>query len=189
MTQEEIYKKNQKKEQLKKLWLDKTGTESPRAWSEQHKTPILAMIPNAELAKAKKSFACFVNSASSDTDVLDAINYLTNAKFFDILSNDELVDEAFKNGILKEYATILTDYNAIRDYLLKYFFDVYDWFGNNMVDERIKAYAEHEYSVSQNSKVVEIIRSMDDAELKKYLVALAQDNVLLGIQILKSKGK
>ena len=30
---------------------------------------------------------------------------------------------------------------------------------------------------------------MNDAELKKYLVDLAQDNVLLGIQILKSKGK
>ncbi len=182
------YKKNQKKEQLKKIWLDKTGTESPRAWSEQHKTPILAVIPNAELAKAKKAFACFVNSALSDAEVSDAITYLTNAKFFDVLANDKLVDEAFKNGILKEYATILTDYNAIRNYLLKYFFDVYDWFGNNMVDERIKAYAEHEYSVSQNSKVVEIIKSMDDAELKKYLVDLAQDNVLLGIQILKSKG-
>lgn len=28
---------------------------------------------------------------------------------------------------------------------------------------------------------------MEDAELKQYLVELAQDNVLLGIQILKNK--
>ena len=49
------YKKSQKKEQLKKLWHEKTGTDSPRAWSEKYKTPILAMIPSNELDKAKKS--------------------------------------------------------------------------------------------------------------------------------------
>lgn len=65
--------------------------------------------------------------------------------------------------------------------------DVYDWYGDNMVEERIKSYAEHEYNTSQNSKVIEIIEGMDDVELKQYLVELAQDNVLLGIQILKNK--
>lgn len=56
-----------------------------------------------------------------------------------------------------------------------------------MVEERIKSYAEHEYQTSENSRVIEIIKGMEDAELKQYLVELAQDNVLLGIQILKNK--
>lgn len=181
------YKKNQKKEQLKKLWRERTGTESPREWSEKFKTPILCMIPTNELPKAKKAFNCFGSSMVSDTDIQDALTYLNMSKFFDNLTNETLRDESFKKGILKEYATILTNVDEIREYLFKYFLDVYDWYGDNMVEERIKSYAEHEYNTSQNSKVIEIIEGMDDVELKQYLVELAQDNVLLGIQILKNK--
>ena len=71
--------------------------------------------------------------------------------------------------------------------MFKYFVDVYEWYGDNLVEERIKAYAEHEYQTSKNNQVIEIIQSMKDTELKQYLVDLAQDNVLLGIQILKNK--
>ncbi len=181
------YKKNQKKEQLKKLWREKTGTESPREWSEKFKTPILCMIPANEIQKAKKAFSCFGSSIVSDTDIKDALTYFDMAKFFENLKNQAIRDESFKNGVLKEYATILTNVDEIREYLLKYFLDVYDWHGDNMVEERIKSYAEHEYTTSQNSKVIEIINGMGDAELKQYLVELAQDNVLLGIQILKNK--
>lgn len=74
------YKKGQKKEQLKKLWREKTGTESPRAWSEKFKTPILCIIPSEELQQAKKAFSCFDNATVSDTDIQDALNY------FDILA-------------------------------------------------------------------------------------------------------
>lgn len=181
------YKKGQKKEQLKKLWREKTGTESPRAWSEEFKTPILCMILPEELQQAKKAFSCFDNATVSDTDMQDSLNYLDRAKFFNDLTNAIARDEAFKKGILKEYATILTDINEIREYLFKYFVDVYEWYGDNLVEERIKAYAEHEYQTSKNNQVIEIIQGMKDTELKQYLVDLAQDNVLLGIQILKNK--
>lgn len=181
------YKKGQKKEQLKKLWREKTGTESPRAWSEEFKTPILCMILPEELQQAKKAFSCFDNATVSDIDIQDALNYFDRAKFFNDLTNETARDEAFKKGILKEYATILTDINELREYLFKYFVDVYEWYGDNLVEERIKAYAEHEYQTSKNNQVIEIIQGMKDTELKQYLVDLAQDNVLLGIQILKNK--
>jgi hypothetical protein len=181
------YKKNQKKEQLKKLWKEKTDTDNPRAWSEKYKTPILALIPPAELPRAKKAFTCFVGVAVSDTEVQDAITYLSTAKFFESLLDEDARNNAFKVGVLKEYAEILTDYDAIRKYLLEYFLDVYDWFGDNMVEARIKAYAEHEYNTSKNEEVLDIIKGMSDTELKEYLIGIAQDNVLLGIQILKNK--
>ena len=181
------YKKNQKKEQLRQIWKDRTGTESPRDWSEKFTTPILCMIAPEEFQKAKKAFGCFENSTVSDTDIQDALTYFNTAGFFKGLEDESLRNNAFKTGILKEYATILTNVEAIKEYLLKYFLDVYDWYGNNMVEERIKSYAEHEYQTSENSRVIEIIKGMEDAELKQYLVELAQDNVLLGIQILKNK--
>ncbi len=181
------YKKNQKKEQLKKLWKEKTGTDSPRAWSEQYKTPILCMIPKEELQKAKKAFSCFESLVVSDTDIQDALTYFDMAKFFNDLTDQTLRDEAFKKEILKEYATILTNVNEVREYLLKYFLNVYDWYGDNIVEERIKSYAEHEYQISKNHEVIQIIQGMGDAELKQYMMGLAQDNVLLGIQILKNK--
>ena len=151
------------------------------------KTPILCIIPSEELQQAKKAFSCFDNATVSDTDIQDALNYFDRAKFFNDLTNETARDEAFKKGILKEYATILTDINELREYLFKYFVDVYEWYGDNLVEERIKAYAEHEYQTSKNNQVIEIIQSMKDTELKQYLVDLAQDNVLLGIQILKNK--
>ena len=47
------YKEGQKNTQLKKLWREKTGTDSPRDWSKKHKMPILCLIPDNEVAKAK----------------------------------------------------------------------------------------------------------------------------------------
>ena len=182
------YKKSQKKEQLKKLWHEKTGTDSPRAWSEKYKTPILAMIPSNELDKAKKAFICFSNVGATNDEVQDAIAYISSADFLTNLEDENARDAAFKLNILKEYAVVLEDCNAVREYLQKYFFDVYDWYGDNLVEKRIKEFAEHEYSTVESKKVIKIIQDMSDAELKQYLIQLAQDNVLLGIQILKSKG-
>lgn len=181
------YKKNQKKEQLKCLWQEKTGTESPFDWSEKYKTPILAMVPVDEIDRAKKAFACLTNHSVTESDVKDALAFFNCAKFFDGLEDATRRDAAFRNNILKEYSVIIEDCTAIRDYLYHHFLNVYDWYGNNAVETYVKQYAEHEYSLNESKKVVNIIESMSGAELKQYLVKLAQDNVLLGIQILKNK--
>jgi hypothetical protein len=180
------YRKNQKKEQLRKLWKEKTQTDSPKAWSEKYKTPILCMVPDNDVPTAKKTFACFGGSVQSDAEVEDAIKFISYSSFIQDLSDMEKRDEAFKRTILKEYAEILVDCNVMRDYLAQYFLDVYDWYGNLQVDSRIKSYAEHDYSTKSNARVVAIIEKMDAAELKEYLLKLAKDDVSLGISILKN---
>ena len=181
------YKKNQKKEQLKSLWKEKTGTESPFDWSEKYKTPILAMVPVDEIERAKKAFACLSFHSVNDADIQDAISYFNHTSFFDNLEDNSFRETAFRENILKEYSVIIEDCSSIRDYLYHHFLNVYDWYGSNTVETHIKQYAEHEYSLKESKKVVSIIEGMSDAELKHYLVELAQNNVLLGIQILKNK--
>lgn len=125
----------------------------------------------------------------TESDVKDALAFFNCAKFFDGLEDATRRDAAFRNNILKEYSVIIEDCTAIRDYLYHHFLNVYDWYGNNAVETYVKQYAEHEYSLNESKKVVNIIESMSGAELKQYLVKLAQDNVLLGIQILKIRIK
>jgi hypothetical protein len=180
------YRKNQKKEQLRKLWKEKTQTESPKSWSEKYKTPILCMVPDSDISTAKKAFSCFGGSLHSDADVEDAIKFISCSSFIRELSDKEKRDAAFKRTILKEYAEILVDCDMMRDYLIQYFLDVYDWYGNLQVDARIKSYAEHDYSTKSNAKVVAIIEKMDASQLKEYLLKLAKDDVSVGISILKS---
>ena len=181
------YKKSQKKEQLKRLWKEKTGTESPYDWSEKYKTPILAMVPVNEIDRAKKAFACLITHSATDSDIQDALLYFNSTGLFALLGDASYRDTAFRKNILKEYSVIITDCAEIRDYLYQHFVNVYEWYGNNAVEAAIKQFAEHEYALKESKKVVNIIESMSDAELKHYLVNLAQDNVLLGIQILKNK--
>lgn len=64
------YKEGLKSAKLKKLWRDKTGTDTPRAWSKKNKMPILCLVPDAEIAKAKTAFGA-VNRAKSDEATID----------------------------------------------------------------------------------------------------------------------
>ena len=76
------YMEGLKSAKLKKLWKEKTGTESPRDWSKKYKMPILCLVPDAEVSKAKAAFGT-VNRAKADEVSIDkALEYLTTASFF-----------------------------------------------------------------------------------------------------------
>ena len=71
--------------QLRKLWSDKTGTESPKKWSEQFKTPILCMVPEADIEKAQCCFLDTLNRNQPDAGSIDkALEYLEAADFYDL---------------------------------------------------------------------------------------------------------
>lgn len=181
------FKSTQKKAKLMSLWKEKTKTRTPQDWSNRNKTPILVMIPANERVRAKEAFNCFIGQSPNDSQVDHAISYLSSAGFFEDLNDKEVQDKAFSDDILKDYSPILTDLDKIRDDLYRKFPDVYGWYSNDQVDTEIRKYAEYKYVTETHNDVENIIKSMGDAELKNYLVRLAKDNTLLGIQILKNK--
>ena len=77
------FKLTRKSMQLRKLWSEKTGTESPKKWSEQFKTPVLCMVPETEIEQARAAFDT-LNRNQPDAGSIDkALEYLESAGFYD----------------------------------------------------------------------------------------------------------
>ena len=180
------YKEGLKSAKLKKLWRDKTGTDTPRAWSKKNKMPILCLVPDAEIAKAKTAFGA-VNRAKSDEATIDkAMEYLSTAKFFDFLADDAALDKAFRDGIIKSYAVMLTDIQEVKDYLdSRITADPFDWFGLPEVDKKLRQMAEAKYNQGGCDRALAKIDEMDISDVKKYLKDLIKDNMIVGMEIIK----
>lgn len=180
------YKEGLKSAKLKKLWRDKTGTDTPRAWSKKNKMPILCLVPDAEIAKAKTAFGA-VNRAKSDEATIDkAMEYLSTAKFFDFLADDTALDKAFRDGIIKSYAVMLTDIQEVKDYLdSRITADPFDWFGLPEIDKKLRQMAEAKYNQGGCDRALAKIDEMDISDVKKYLKDLIKDNMIVGMEIIK----
>lgn len=173
---------------LKKLWLDRTGTVSPIAWSKEYKMPILCMIDDDQMQAAKVAFSA-VNRQKPDATAIDkAIEYLESATFFDRLRYPEERDKAFRSTIIKGYSVMLPDINEIKSYLSRVITaDPYEWLGLPEVDKKLKQMAEAKYNQGGCDKALEKIDSMDISEVKRYLKDLIKDNMTVGIEIIKGK--
>lgn len=180
------YKEGLKSAKLKKLWRDRTGTDTPRAWSKKNKMPILCLVPDAEIAKARAAFGA-VNRAKSDESAIDkAIEYFATAKFFDLLADDVAMDKAFRDGIIKSYAVMLTDIQEVKDYLDSHITaDPFDWFGLPEIDKKLRQMAEAKYNQGGCDRALAKIDEMDVSDVKKYLKDLIKDNMIVGMEIIK----
>lgn len=180
------YKEGLKSAKLKSLWREKTGTDTPRAWSKKNKMPILCLVPDAEIAKARTAFGA-VNRAKSDEAAIDrAMEYFATAKFFDLLSDSVALDKAFRDGIIKSYAVMLTDIQEVKDYLDSHITaEPFDWFGLPEVDKKLRQMAEAKYNQGGCDRALAKIDEMDIADIKKYLKDLIKDNMVVGMEIIK----
>lgn len=124
---------------LKELWKAKTDTISPADWSKKYKMPILIMMDENNLHKAQKVFLA-INRVKPELSIInEAIEFLENASFVDDLASAEARDEAFRAHILKDYMTLLTDIDAVKERLcLDITSDCYDWFGTPELDRKLK---------------------------------------------------
>lgn len=180
------YKEGLKSAQLKVFWKERTATDSPRDWSTKHKMPILCVIPDAELAKAKAAFGA-VNRAKADEASIDrAMEYFATAKFFDVISDDTALDKAFRDCIIKNFAVMLTDIQEVKDYLdSRITAEPFDWFGLPEVEKKLHQMAEAKYNQGGCERALEKIDEMDISDVKKYLKDLIKDNMVVGMEIIK----
>ncbi|RGS71138.1 hypothetical protein [Mitsuokella sp. AF21-1AC] len=182
------YISEQSATKLKEMWREKTGTDTPRQWSKRYKTPILCMISDDELTKARSAFRT-LNSRQPDATSIDkAIEYLERADFFDELSSQEERDKAFREKIIKSYNVMLTDLDEVRDHLMGTVgAEPYDWYASLQVDNELKEMAEFKYNATGCDKALKKIEDMDVAEVKEYLKRLIKDNMVVGMEIIKGK--
>ncbi|MGE4300414.1 MAG: hypothetical protein AB7F40_02305 [Victivallaceae bacterium] len=182
------FKKNQGKTKLRNLWRDKTGTNSPREWSQIHLTPILCMIPEDEVSTARAAFGTIHRNNPEPHDIGNAIAYLERATFFVTLGDAEKRNAAFMEKIIRGFSTMLTDPDVVRNYLRdKLTSEPYDWFGIPEVERKLKDLAQSKYDLEGSDKALAIIENMDEHRLKSYLKRLVKDNMIVGMEIIKDK--
>ncbi|MEG1926361.1 MAG: hypothetical protein RR415_11525, partial [Ruthenibacterium sp.] len=182
------YQANLGSAKLKKLWWDKTGTGSPREWSEKHKMPILCLVDDDELQKARVAFGTINTNHPEQARIERAIEYLESASFFAVLDDNEALDNAFRNNIIKGYAVMLTDIDEVKNYLDRNMTpEPYDWFGLPEIEKRLKQMAEAKYSQNGCTRALEKIDEMGIDDVREYLKNLIRDNMIVGMEIIKGK--
>lgn len=182
------YKSTLGSQRLKKLWKDKTGTASPRVWSNVRKIPVLCLVPDEEIQNAREALNTVNKSRADSADIKKAIAYLESASFFAYINDEDTLNKAFRDKVIKSYSIILTDIDEVKDYLnSRIAAEPYDWFGLPEVEKRLRQMAEAKYNQGGCDRALEKIDRMDISDVKQYLKELIKDNMTVGLEIIKGE--
>lgn len=182
----EEFKKLLGKEKLKALWNEKTGVSSPNKWSSIHKTPILCMVNEKDVLQARKAFDAINKSKPSAIEIDEALKYLENADFYEKLNDEEAINKAFVDKVIKTFSVILTDIDEVKNYLSCEVGEVDEWYMNPIVEKKLAKMTEAKYIEFGYNKALEKIDNIEVADLRKYLKNLIKNNMIIGIEIIKN---
>ena len=179
-------RQEQAKFRLRAEWNAVTGSESPNAWSQTHRTPILVMVEEKEQVSTKRMFATLNSNSPNAEDVAFSLQYLlSKPNFLKDLSSDEKVEQAFQRHIIGKYDVLLQDNREVRDWLEKTVpSDVYDWYPSRLVETQVEKLARDRYFCGGNEAALKKIDVMKDAVAKEYLKRLIRENMNVGIEII-----
>lgn len=177
---------NEIRAKLSKLWMQKTGSKSPRDWSHDHKTPILCLFDDDEREKAKKYLPLVGRPNALTSEVKEAIEYLEKADFYDRMKDPAYLDERFTVLVVGDYAILLKDPNMVREALSSGGIPVYDWWNNVNVKNQIKKLYNKEYKLRGQVQAEQVFEAMDADQLREYLRDKLEDPDF-GLQILKGR--
>ena len=184
------YRKGQVKDQLFRLWSEKTGgTKSPKHWSEHYKTPILCCIDPEIYGEAKKAFAVLNSSQHSESEIKMALEFCEGADFFDVIADSDYRNKCFMEQIVGCYSKLLPDITAIRSALEDTDIAPYDWADDPRIKAKIKNMASVEYNAGGSDAAINTIESMPIDQLKTWLKQLAVSDMELGVKIISNGGK
>lgn len=184
------YRKGQVKDQLFRLWSERTGgTKSPKHWSEHYKTPILCCIDPEIYGEAKKAFAVLNSSQHSESEIKMALEFCEGADFFDVIADSDYRNKCFMEQIVGCYSKLLPDITAIRSALEDTDIAPYDWADDPRIKAKIKNMASVEYNAGGSDAAINTIETMPIDQLKTWLKQLAVSDMELGVKIISNGGK
>ena len=182
------YKNAQKYTQLKKLWLDLTGTDSPFAWSSKYNMPILSMVPDDEVITARKVFGSINSKTKDEETIAKAEDYIKKMSYASKLNSKEERDKAFIESFLGDYTVLFDDVDEVKNYLKSHVSESpYHWLGSKEVFGKIKEIAKANYVKTGYSKAKKVIDDMPADQVKEYLKRMIEDNIVVGIEIMKGQ--
>ena len=187
----EDYKSSLDIQKFKKLWVDQTGTKSPKEWSEKYGMSVLYMFDENQIIMAKNSLDVLNENRPNSERVKVAMEFIEKNNIFESMRNETLRDKIFIKKVIKDYAVILNDISEVKQILRERINeDVYNWvMVQTQIDQIVKDFAQSKYDTTGYNKAIEKIAEMNSEEVKKYLSDLIKDNMTVGIQIIKSNNK
>ena len=175
---------------LQQKWREVFGNKNPREWSREYRTPILALVPEKEVEKARRVFTTVLSNSPTEADVKFALNYLEKPPeyFFDF-KNQQKIEDAFKKKIIGEFVKFAKNNNEVRDELERKFQgDAYDWFNNVKVNEILARWAKNKYySGGVYDQLLAQVNKMSSEDAKKLLIDLLDKNYEVGLKLLTSE--
>lgn len=181
-------RKGQLKNKLLNLWHKIAGNTSPREWSKNNRTPILAMVPKSEMSAAQKVFETVMADSPDEKDVLFSINYLEKRPaYFSAMKDSMQIEATFRKTFIGKYRGLLDDNEEIRNELEKKFQNnPYNWYPNVGVNELLKNFAEDKYfGGGAYDEAIKKVKAMPDEDAKKILIELLKKNFEVGLKILR----
>ena len=180
---------NQLKNELLNLWYEVSGNRSPREWSKDHRTPILAMVPQSEQDDAKKVFVALLMSSPTEKELQFAIDYLKKRPpYLATLKDEQKIEEAFRREIIGEKrAILLRDNDEVRDAIeWRTSNQPYEWYSNSRVNSVIEKLVENKYYTGEaHDKLTERVMQMPSEDAKKLLIELLDKNYEVGLKLLR----
>ena len=180
--------KGQLKNELRRLWREVAGNKSPREWSKIHRTPILAMVPNSEVSKAKEVFATVMANAPDENSVKFALTYLKKRpSYFAAIKSEQQIEENFREAVIGDKQVLFDDNDEVRNELeAKFPGDAYQWYPNMRVKDLVTEIARNKYySGGAYDKISELVGKMEPADAKALLIELLDKTFEVGLRILR----
>ena len=181
------YRKNKKINRLYKVWQEKTGSDSPRKWSEENIIPILCLY-HEDVVNAQKVFD-IINKTRfvlTESEIDNAIEYISGNRL-DRTIDLPACNEIFRKYFSGTYDLLIDNVHELKEIIRKDVSgDVYDWIvKKGTIDSIVEKYAKKRYQETYKAKVKEKINKLSAESTQKYLQTLIEDNPLVGIDILK----
>lgn len=173
---------------LRNHWKELTDSESPKDWSNKYCMPIIIMVPDDEQAIARKVFNTINKKSTNDKEIAEAEDYISKMSYIPQLMAKGSRDMAFTEVFLGKNAVLFDDVQKVKDYLKQHIVDEpYYWYGIKKVNDCIASMAKAKYDTTGYSKAKQIIDDMPADQVKSYLKQLIQNNMVVGVEIIKEK--
>lgn len=90
-------------------------------------------------------------------------------------------------SIIGDYESLISDINKVREVLESTGISAYEWIDDPSIKRKVSDMANAEYNAGGSDKAVDIIKRMNDAELKKWLTDVVKKDMDLGVKIIINK--
>ena len=108
--------------------------------------------------------------------------------YVDDLNSEAARDAAFRDVFLGDCSILFENVDEVKAYLCSHASEApFHWLGSKEVTGKIKTMAQAKYIGSGYGKAKKVIDDMPAEQVKEYLKRLIEDNITVGVEIMKGQ--